>query len=50
MAKALIVCVTRTGETTQIGNLIAEGLRMSGMEAQVKEAKDIKSESRPPRI
>jgi flavorubredoxin len=45
MAKALIVCATRTGETTQIGNLIAEGLRMAGMEAQVKNVKDIQSEA-----
>jgi flavorubredoxin len=45
MAKALIVCVTRTGETTQIGNLIAEGLRMSGADTQVKDVKEIKSEA-----
>ncbi len=45
MAKALIVCATRTGETAQIGNLIAEGLRMSGMQAQVKDVKEIKNEA-----
>jgi len=45
MAKALIVCATRTGETTQIGNLIAEGLRMSGVEVQVKNVKDINGEA-----
>jgi flavorubredoxin len=45
MAKALIVSATRTGETTQIANLIAEGLRMSGVEVQIKDTKDIKNES-----
>jgi flavorubredoxin len=45
MAKALIVCATRTGETMQIGNLIAEGLRFSAVEAEVKDVKDIKKES-----
>jgi len=44
MAKALIVCATRTGETTKIGNLIAEGLRLSSVDAEVKDAKEIKKE------
>jgi flavorubredoxin len=44
MAKVLIVCATRTGETTQIGNLIAEGLRLSFVEAEVKDIKEIKKE------
>ena len=44
MAKALIVCATRTGETTHIGDLIAEGLRISGIEAVIKEVKEIKDE------
>ena len=43
MAKALIVYATRTGETENIGNLIAEGLRFSGVEAKVVNIKDIKN-------
>ena len=45
MGKVLIVCATRTGETQQIGNLIAEGIRMSGHEANVVSDKDIKKEN-----
>jgi len=44
MGKALIVYATRTGETEQIGNLIAEGIRMSGHEASVVSTKEIKNE------
>ncbi len=42
MAKALIVCATRSGETTRIGELIAEGLRFAGVEARVVESGEIK--------
>ncbi len=45
MAKTLIVYTTRTGETQQIGELIAEGIRISGHEATVLSNKDIKNES-----
>ena len=45
MSKALIVCATRTGETKKIGDLIAEGIRMAGMDAEVKNVNDIKSEN-----
>ncbi|MBL7179212.1 MAG: flavodoxin domain-containing protein [Pseudomonadota bacterium] len=45
MAKALIVYATRTGETQRIGELIAEGLRFSGVDAAVKDVKDIKKEA-----
>jgi len=45
MAKALIVCATRTGETQRIGELIAEGLRFSGVDATVKNVKDISKET-----
>jgi len=45
MPKALIVYATRTGETRQIAELIAEGIRFSGNEAEVMEAKNIKSEA-----
>ena len=42
MAKVLIVYATRTGETEKIGNLIAEGIRISGHEAEVVQVTDIK--------
>lgn len=45
MGKVLIVHATRTGETEQIGNLIAEGLRISGHEVDVVSSKQIKSEA-----
>ncbi len=44
MAKALIVYATRTGETEKIGNLIAEGIRFSGHEADVSTVTEIKKE------
>jgi len=44
MGKVLIVCATRSGETEKIGNLIAEGIRLSGAEVLVKKVADIKSE------
>lgn len=42
MAKALIVCATRSGETTRIGELIAEGLRILGVETRVTDCTEIK--------
>ena len=45
MAKALIVYATRTGETQNIGELIAEGVRFSGHEADVLGVKEIKNET-----
>jgi len=45
MAKVLIVYASRTGETEKIGNLIAEGIRMSGHEAEVVKVTDIKKEA-----
>lgn len=44
MARALIVCATRTGETLNIGNLIGEGVRFSGHEAAVVKVNEIKTE------
>ncbi|MCB2145684.1 MAG: flavodoxin domain-containing protein [Deltaproteobacteria bacterium] len=44
MAKTLIVYATRTGETEKIGDLIAEGIRFSGHEAEVVKVTDIKKE------
>ena len=45
MAKALVVFATRTGETKDIAELIAEGLRMQGSDPTVVSASDIKKES-----
>jgi len=45
MAKALVVYSTRTGETQRIGELIAEGIRISGHEAKVVRDKSVKKES-----
>jgi flavorubredoxin len=45
MAKVLIVCATRTGETMRIGNLIAEGIRVAGHEATVLKINAIKTET-----
>jgi len=45
MAKALIVCATRTGETIKIGELIGEGIRFSGHEANVVKVNEIKKET-----
>jgi flavorubredoxin len=45
MTKALVVYATRTGETRKIGELIAEGLRFSGVDATVKDSKEITKQS-----
>jgi flavorubredoxin len=45
MAKALILWSSRTGNTTVIGNHIAEGLRMAGCEAEVRDVKYVESPS-----
>ena len=45
MAKVLIVYATRTGETQNIADLIAEGVRFAGHEAEVVSVKDIKNEA-----
>ena len=45
MAKVLIVYATRTGETQTIADLIAEGIRFSGQEAEVVSIKEIKNEA-----
>ncbi len=44
MGKALVVYTTRTGETKDIADLIAEGIRMSGAEAEVVNSTKIKKE------
>jgi flavorubredoxin len=44
MGKILVVYATRTGETGRMANLIAEGVRMEGSEAVVKDVKEIKTE------
>jgi flavorubredoxin len=45
MSKVLIVYATRTGETQNIADLIAEGIRFSGHEAKVASIKEIKNEA-----
>jgi len=45
MAKVLIVYATRTGETQNIADLIAEGVRFAGHQAEVVSVKDIKNEA-----
>ena len=44
MAKALIVYTTKTGETKNIAELIAEGIRFTGAEATVANVTGIKKE------
>jgi flavorubredoxin len=45
MTKALIVYATRTGQTKDIADLIAEGIRFTGAEANVVKIGDIKKEA-----
>ena len=44
MGRFLVVCASRTDQTRQIGDLIAEGIRMGGHEAVVKMVGEIKNE------
>jgi flavorubredoxin len=44
MGKGLIVYSTRTGETKDIADLIAEGIRFEGSEATVRKVGDFKNE------
>jgi flavorubredoxin len=45
MGKVLVVYATRTGETQSIADLIAEGIRMAGHQADVVNVKTIKGEA-----
>jgi len=45
MGKILIVYATRTGETQTIAELIGEGVRMAGHQADVVNVKNIKGEA-----
>ncbi len=45
MSKTLIVYASRSGETQNIGELIAEGLRFSQVDVTLKDVKDIKKET-----
>jgi flavorubredoxin len=45
MSKVLIVYASRSGETQNIADLIAEGVRFAGHEAEVVNVKEIKSEN-----
>lgn len=42
--KALVVYATRTGATQKIAELIAEGVRFSGFDADIKNVADVKKE------
>jgi flavorubredoxin len=44
MKKALVSYFSRTGKTQQMAEYIAEGIRITGNEAQIKKISDIKSE------
>ncbi|MFH2058735.1 MAG: flavodoxin domain-containing protein [Pseudomonadota bacterium] len=44
MGKVLIIYATRTDETKGIADLIGEGVRLAGQEAEVKKTSEIKSE------
>lgn len=43
MKKVLVVYVSRTGKTEKMAESIAEGIRFSGNEAELKKVSDIKS-------
>ncbi len=45
MPEALIVYSTRTGETSKIAELIAEGLRFSAVSVTLKDVSEVKQES-----
>jgi flavorubredoxin len=45
MSKALIVYATRTGQTKKIGELIAEGIRLSGHDADAVKVNQIEKEA-----
>ena len=45
MARVLVVYATRTRSTKEIADLVAEGIRFTGVEAVVVEVKEIKSEA-----
>lgn len=43
MAKALIIYSTRAGQTRKIAELIAEGMRIGGLEVDIKDATGVSS-------
>ena len=45
MSKALIIYSTRSGQTRIIGELIAEGLRIKGIDVTIVDVKNIKNEA-----
>ncbi|RTZ97317.1 MAG: nitric oxide synthase [Deltaproteobacteria bacterium] len=45
MAKVLIIFATRTGETEEIGNLIGEGLRISGVDVTIRKITEVNNVS-----
>lgn len=49
VSKALIIYTTRTNQTQQIANLVAEGMRMRGIEVNVVSAGDYEKKGIDPR-
>jgi flavorubredoxin len=45
MPKVIIVYTTRTGETQKIAELIAEGIRMGGVDATITSSNEIKTKA-----
>lgn len=45
MAKVLVVYATRAGETERIGQLVAEGIRFGGGQAELVDVREIKTEA-----
>lgn len=45
MGRVLVIYATRTGETRDIAELIAEGVRLEGHEARVADARSIQNEA-----
>ena len=45
MKKALVCYASRTGKTEKMANFIAEGLRIKGMDTEIKKISDIKNEA-----
>jgi flavorubredoxin len=45
MARGLVVYATRSGNTKEIAELVAEGMRIAGMETKVRDASEIRSEA-----
>ncbi|KJS29449.1 MAG: nitric oxide synthase [Desulfatitalea sp. BRH_c12] len=45
MSKILVAYISRTGMTEKMANFIAEGIRMTGLQTEIRKIADISSES-----